>query len=71
MAGVGLVQHWEGAIQVIRPGDTVWIPAGVKHWHGASARTAMSHVAIAEVLDGAVVDWMEQVSDAAYDRQPR
>lgn len=65
-AGCGHVQHWQGPLQQIRPGDTVWIPPGVKHWHGAGASTAMSHIAIAESLDGKVVDWMEQVSAEQY-----
>ncbi|WP_373987711.1 cupin domain-containing protein [Duganella sp. BuS-21] len=60
-AGAGLVQHWGGAPQEIRQGDTVWIPPGVKHWHGASDDTAMSHIAIAENLNGRVVDWLEPV----------
>ena len=46
--------------------DIVWIPAGVKHWHGAASETAMSHIAIAESLDGKVVDWMEHVTDEEY-----
>ncbi len=65
-AGVGLVQHWDGPIQEIRPGDTVWIPPEVKHWHGASATTGMTHVAITEALDGKTVEWLEHVSDAQY-----
>lgn len=65
-AGAGLVQHWDGPIQEIRQGDTVWIPPGVKHWHGASATTAMSHIAISESLDGKSVTWMEKVSDVQY-----
>jgi quercetin dioxygenase-like cupin family protein len=65
-AGVGLVQEWGNPVQEIRPGDIVWIPPGVKHWHGASATVGMSHIAIAEALDGKTVDWMEQVSDAQY-----
>jgi quercetin dioxygenase-like cupin family protein len=65
-AGAGLVQQWGRPVQEIRPGDTVWIPPGVKHWHGASRTTAMSHIAIAEVLDGKVVEWMEKVSDEQY-----
>jgi quercetin dioxygenase-like cupin family protein len=65
-AGVGLIRQWAGAVQEIRPGDVVWIPPGVKHWHGASATVGMSHIAIAEALDGKAVDWMEQVSDAQY-----
>jgi quercetin dioxygenase-like cupin family protein len=69
-AGVGLVQYWNGPVQLIRPGDMVWIPPGVKHWHGASARTGMSHIAIAESLDGKAVDWLEKVSDDQYRQQP-
>ncbi len=61
IAGVGRVQHWDGPVQEIRQGDTVWIPPCVKHWHGAGETTAMSHIAIAESLDGKVVDWMEPV----------
>ncbi len=65
-AGAGRVQHWGGAIQEIRPGDTVWIPPNVKHWHGAAPTTAMSHIAIAENLDGKTVEWLEKVSDQQY-----
>lgn len=67
-AGVGRVQHWDGPIQEIRPGDTVWIPPGVKHWHGARATVGMSHIAFSEALDGKTVEWMEQVSDEQYGR---
>lgn len=67
-AGAGLVQHWGGTIQAIKPGDTVWIPPGVKHWHGASATTGMTHVAISEALDGKTVEWLEHVSDEQYRR---
>ena len=65
-AGVGWVQHWGGPAQEIRPGDTVWIPPGAKHWHGATATTGMTHIAISEQLDGQSVDWIEKVSDAQY-----
>jgi quercetin dioxygenase-like cupin family protein len=65
-AGLGLVQQWGGPIQEIRPGDVVRIPPGVKHWHGATATTGMSHIAIQEQLDGKAVDWMEKVSDEQY-----
>jgi quercetin dioxygenase-like cupin family protein len=67
-AGFGFVQEWGQPVREIRPGDTVWIAPGAKHWHGAAPTTAMSHIAIAEVLDGKVVDWMEQVSDEQYSR---
>lgn len=65
-AGVGRVQRWGVPAEEIRPGDIVWIPPGVKHWHGASPNAAMTHVALAEARDGQVVDWQEQVSDAQY-----
>ena len=61
--GVGRVQHWGGPVQEIRKGDTVRIPPNVKHWHGASPQSAMSHIAISEHLDGKTVEWLEQVSD--------
>ncbi len=66
MAGCGLVQRWGGPIEEIRPGDVIWFLPGEKHWHGATATTAMTHIAIQEQLDGKAVDWMEQVSDEQY-----
>lgn len=65
-AGVGLVQQSGGRTQTIHPGDIVWIPPMTKHWHGASPTVGMSHIAIAEALDGKSTDWMEKVSDADY-----
>lgn len=65
-AGLGLVQREGGAVQEIRPGDIVWIAPGEKHWHGATAITAMTHIAIAETLNGSPVDWMEKVTDEQY-----
>jgi quercetin dioxygenase-like cupin family protein len=65
-AGCGRVQRWGGASEEIRPGDVVWIPPGEKHWHGAAATTAMTHVAIQEQLDGSAVDWMEHVTNEQY-----
>jgi quercetin dioxygenase-like cupin family protein len=65
-SGVGLVQRWGEPAQEIRPGDVVWIPPAVKHWHGAAPGSAMSHIAIAEALDGKTVDWLEKVTDAQY-----
>lgn len=65
-AGLGRVQKWGDAVQDIRPGDVVWIPPGVKHWHGASATVGMSHIAISEALDGKSVEWMEKVSKEQY-----
>ena len=65
-AGGGLVQQWGGPIQEFRPGDVVWIAPGEKHWHGAAATTAMTHIAIQEQQDGKAVEWMEKVSDEQY-----
>jgi len=65
-AGVGYVQQADGPRQEIRPGDTVWIPANVRHWHGASPTTAMTHIALAEAVDGSAVNWGDKVSDAEY-----
>ena len=62
-AGSGRAQHWGGPIEEIRPGDVIWFAPGEKHWHGAAATTAMTHIAIQERLDGKTVDWMEKVSD--------
>lgn len=66
VSGLGLVQEWGGPTRKIKQGDIVWIPAGVKHWHGASSAVAMSHIAIAEALDGKVVEWMEHVTEEQY-----
>lgn len=66
IAGAGRVQEWGGPQREIRSGDIVWIPAGVKHWHGAAPENSMSHIAIAEAEDGKVVEWMEKVSDEQY-----
>jgi quercetin dioxygenase-like cupin family protein len=64
--GCGWAQREGGPIEEIRPGDVVWFAPGEKHWHGATPTTSMSHIAIAEKLDGKVVDWMEQVTDDQY-----
>jgi quercetin dioxygenase-like cupin family protein len=65
-SGLGRVQRDGGAIEEIRPGDVVWFAPGEKHWHGASAQTAMSHIAIQEALNGSTVTWMEPVTDVQY-----
>lgn len=66
VSGCGWVQS-EGQQKVeIRPGDIVWCPPNERHWHGATPTTSMTHVAIAEALDGKVVEWMEKVSDEQY-----
>lgn len=65
-SGLGWVQRWGGPVDEIRPGDVVWFEPGEKHWHGATATTAMSHIAIQEALNGSPVDWMEHVTDEQY-----
>ena len=70
-AGCGWVQRDGGPIEEIRPGDVVWFPPGLKHWHGAAATTAMTHIAIQEALNGKVVEWMEKVADAQYSAGPK
>ena len=65
-AGLGWAQSEGGPIEEIRPGDVVRFPPNVRHWHGASPTTAMSHIAIQEALSGEVVTWMEKVSDEQY-----
>jgi quercetin dioxygenase-like cupin family protein len=67
ISGLGRAQREGGPVEEIRPGDIVWFEPGEKHWHGASPTAAMTHVAIAEALDGKAVDWLEKVSDEDYD----
>jgi quercetin dioxygenase-like cupin family protein len=65
-AGCGWVQQEGGSVEEVHPGDVVWFPPGVRHWHGATPATAMTHIAVQEGLDGKVVDWLEHVSDEQY-----
>ena len=65
-SGTGWVQTQGGPKEDIRAGDIVWIPPGEKHWHGATAATALTHIAISEALDGKTVEWMEKVTDAQF-----
>ena len=69
-AGTGRVQRWGDPVEQVRPGDVVRIPAGAKHWHGASPQASMTHIAISEHRDGSTVQWMEQVSDEQYHDVP-
>jgi 4-carboxymuconolactone decarboxylase len=69
-AGTGLIQQWGGPIEAIREGDVVWILPGIKHWHGATPTTAMTHIAIQELLNGKNVEWLEKVSDEQYGNRP-
>jgi quercetin dioxygenase-like cupin family protein len=65
-SGVGWTQCEGEPIVEIRPGDTIWCPPGHKHWHGASATTAMTHISVVEALDGKAVEWLEKVTDEEY-----
>ena len=65
-AGLGWAQREGAPREELRPGDIVWFSPGEKHWHGASAHAAMTHLAIAEVQDGSAVDWMEPVTNDQY-----
>lgn len=70
-AGRGWVQREGGQIEEIHQGDVVWFSPGEKHWHGATATTAMSHIAVQEKDNGSPVDWMEQVTDDQYSHQEK
>ena len=67
-SGLGWAQAEGRPIEEIRPGDVVWFPPGLKHWHGAAPTTAMTHIAITEFQNGKNVEWLEKVSDAQYRR---
>jgi quercetin dioxygenase-like cupin family protein len=64
--GTGWIQQWGGPIEEMRKGDVIRIPPGVKHWHGATPNTAVTHIAIQEQLNGKAVEWMEKVTDEQY-----
>jgi len=63
---IGLTQEWGGTIRVIKKGDVVWCPPGVKHWHGASPDSSMTHIALSANTEDATVTWLEPVSDKQY-----
>jgi quercetin dioxygenase-like cupin family protein len=66
-AGKGWVQQEGQPRREIVPGDVVWIPAGVRHWHGGTSTNSMSHLAVTYNLDGKSADWMELVTDQQYE----
>jgi len=68
--GVGLIGRRGEAPQIIRPDDTVWIPPGLEHWHGATADNGMTHIAMQEAQDGSAATWLEHVSEADYSQSP-
>jgi quercetin dioxygenase-like cupin family protein len=70
LSGVGRFQTEGKPVQVLRPGDSVWIPPGEKHWHGAAPDHSMTHLAVHEALNGSHIDWLEHVSDEDYLSDP-
>lgn len=66
-SGVGRTGTWGGEITEIKAGDVIWCPPGVKHWHGAGPRTAMTHLVVTGMLNGKNVEWQEKVSDEQYE----
>jgi quercetin dioxygenase-like cupin family protein len=67
-SGTGWVQEAGGPKREIKPGDVIWTPPGVKHWHGASTTNGMSHIAITNMVNGKNVEWLEKVSDEQYQK---
>ena len=65
-AGEGRTQTWGGPVREVRPGDTVWFPPHVRHWHGAAPDVAMTHISVAEEDEGKNVEWLEKVTDGQY-----
>ena len=65
-AGVGCVQTWAGPVEEVKPGDIIWFAPGEKHWHGASPKVGMAHIALVEAENGETTDWLEPVSDSQY-----
>ena len=68
VAGTGWYQEWGKPARMLRPGDVVNIPAGVKHWHGATADSWFAHLAVEVPGEGTSNEWLEAVSDKEYDK---
>ena len=66
VSGSGLTGTWDGRVEEIKAGDVVWCSPDIKHWHGASPTTAMTHMALTGMKDGKNVTWMEEVSEQQY-----
>lgn len=66
-SGTGWIQQVGGEKIVVKPGDVIWTPPGVKHWHGATTTNGMTHIAIQEARDGKNVEWLEPVTEAQYE----
>ena len=66
VAGRGFYQEWGKDAVELLPGDTVNIPAGVKHWHGAAPDSWFSHLAVEVPGEETSSEWLEAVSEEAY-----
>jgi quercetin dioxygenase-like cupin family protein len=65
--GMGRTGTADGKVEELTVGDVLWCPPGVKHWHGASPTTSMTHIALPGALpDGKNVEWIEEVTDEQY-----
>ena len=69
VAGVGLIGIRNGDVNIIKPGDSIWIPPNEEHWHGATSENVMVHIAIQESLNGTTANWLEKVNDKEYNIQ--
>ena len=69
--GSGYVQQWGGPVHQIHPGDVIWTPPNVKHWHGAGPNAPMTHISIYDEADGQVTKWMEKLTDEEYRKATR
>lgn len=65
-SGIGRTQEWGGPVEEVHAGDVIICPPGVKHWHGASPTSAMTHIAITGTVNGKNVEWLEKVTDEQY-----
>jgi len=70
VAGTGLIGTRDAAPQILRAGDTIWIPPGQEHWHGAVSDSILDHISIQEAESGFVTTWMAHVSDEEYQVPP-
>lgn len=64
--GRGWYQEWGKEARKLHPGDTVYIPAGVKHWHGAAKDSWFAHLAVEVPGKDTANEWLEPVDDIAY-----
>jgi quercetin dioxygenase-like cupin family protein len=62
IAGRGWIQSHGGPVEIIRAGDCIWVPAGERHWHGASPDSSMTHTAISL----GKTEWSIEVTDTEY-----